>query len=232
MYKTLLITIILFSQLSQAEPYRISGGKGNMAQVIASKVLQKAYARAGIKMQPVFLNLEESLQKTNAGENDGELARIAKITKLYPNLRQVPVSVVSVEAVAFSKNKSLKIDRWEDLQNHKVTIVKGAKFIEASMKEIPKAFSVNFSDAFNKLDKGQTEIVVVPKLAGWYMIYKNKYKDISMVSSSLKTMKLYHFLHKKNADLIPLLTPYLQKMADSGEIAYIRNAQIRNFSSD
>ncbi len=230
MYKCFIFFALLSSQLLHAEAYRFSGGVNNMEQKIASKVLIKAYSQAGIEMQPIFISLQESLRRSNAGITDGELARIKKITRLYPNLRQVPVSVVSVEAVAFSKNRLIHIDKWDDLRGYRVAIVKGVKFIEAGTKDIPKELFLNITEAFERLNANETDIVVVPKLAGWAMIHKNKFKQIRMVSSSLQTMKLYHFVHKKNIHLISLVTPYLEAMQDSGEITYMRNAQMRQFS--
>ncbi len=230
MYKTLILALLLLSLSLQAEPYRFSGGSQNIAMLISSKILEKAYSRAGIKIQPVFLNLEESLQQSNAGITDGELARIEQITQLYPNLRQVPISVISVEAVAFSTNPSLIIDRWDDLQGHKVAIIKGAKFIEIATAKLPVEKVLTPQEAFERLDKGLVEIVVVPKLAGWSIIHKKRYRNIRMVSASLKKMKLYHFVHKKNSHLIPLIYPHLKKMQKTGEISYIRDVQLRRLS--
>ena len=52
-----------------------------------------------------------------------------------------------------------------------------------------------------------------------------------MISSTLEKQKLYHFVHKKNSHLIPIITPVLKKMEQSGEIAYIRNAFLRKLNS-
>lgn len=214
----------------EARVYTFSGGENNTVMLIASKVLQKAYAKAGIEMKPLFLTLEESLQRSNSGISDGELARIKNITRLYPNLRQVPVEIVTVEAIAFSKNSALNIQKWSDLQGHKLTIVKGTKFIERGTKDIPKQTAQTFEEAFRSLHKGETEIVVVPKLTGLSLSYANKYKNIRPVSSALQRLPLYHFVHKKNSHLIPIITPVLQEMKDSGEIEYIRQSYLRSIT--
>jgi len=228
--KLIFILLTFLPLILNARVYTFSGGENNTVMLIASKVLQKAYAQADIEMEPLFLSLEESLQRSNSGQTDGELARIEKITQLYPNLRQVPVEIVVVEAIAFSKNSSLNIKKWSDLDGHRVTIVKGAKFIERGTKDIPKKIALTFEEAFTSLQNDETEIVVVPKLAGLSLSYANKYKDIKPVSSALRRLPLYHFVHKKNIHLIPIITPILQKMKKSGEIDYIRQSYLRSIT--
>jgi len=228
--KLIFILLTFIPLLLNARVYTFSGGENNTVMLIASKVLQKAYNEAGIEMEPLFLSLEESLKRSNSGETDGELARIEKITQLYPNLRQVPIEIVAVEAISFSKDSSLHIKTWSDLDGHKVTIVKGAKFIEQGTKDIPRKIVLTFEEAFNALHNNETEIVVVPKLAGLRLSYANKYDNIKPISSALQRLPLYHFVHKKNIHLIPIITPILQKMKKSGEIDYIRQSYLRSIT--
>lgn len=210
----------------QAERYYFSGGKDNVVHQVAARILVKAYRNAGIDMQPLFLPLELSLQMSNAGETDGELARIGAITDLYPNLRRVPVRLISVEAVVFSKNRQLRFRNWGDLAGHDITVVKGTKFIERGVGDLPHTRVESFEQAFARLQRDDTGLVVAPKLAGLKQVYQRGYDDITIVSPSLETLDLYHFVHKKNARLVPVLQPVLQAMRDSGEIAFMREAFI------
>jgi len=227
-----ILILLFFPLILHAESYTFSGGKDNTVHIIASQILIKAYARAGIEVTPLFITLADSLKRSNSGETDGELSRISEITKIYPNLRKVPVSIIYVEAAAFSKNTSLNIKKWSDLKGHKITIIKGAKFIETGTKDIIKRELVDtIDDALKQLVNDETEIIVMPKLSGLSQIYKNKYKDIKEVGPALKKMKQYHFVHKKNIHLIPVITPILKKMEQSGEISYMRGSYLRKFSN-
>ena len=228
--KLIFILLTFIPLLLNARVYTFSGGEDNTVMLIASKVLQKAYTKAGIEMEVLFLPLEESLQRSNSGQTDGELVRIKKITQSYPNLRQVPVEIISVEAIAFSKNSSLHIKRWSDLHGHKVTIVKGTKFIEHATKDIEKEIVLSFKEAFEALRQDKTEVLVIPKLAGLRLYYMNEYDTIKPVSAALTRLSLYHFVHKKNIHLIPIITPILQEMKQSGEIEYIRQSYLRRIT--
>jgi len=226
MNKLLIYAFLCSPLVLNAESYTFSGGKNNLVHHIASEVLVKAYKKADILVTPLFLTLQESLQRSNAGDTDGELARISGITRFSPNLNIVPVSIISVDAVAFSKNTSLSIKSWNDLQGHKLTIVKGVKFIEAETREFKRNLVTTHEEALELLFSNQTEIIVIPRLASLNIIYKKKYHEIKPVSNSLKTLKLYHFVHKKNLHLIPIITPILNAMKNSGEIDYIRKSEL------
>ncbi len=222
----ILFTLMLCSSTLLAESYTFSGGKNSLAQTIASEVLVKAYKKANIQIKPVFLTLNESLQHSNSGKTDGEMARISTIDHFAPNLKIIPVSVISIQALAFSKNHSLKIKQWSDLRGHKITIVKAVKFIEIATKDMNRTFVNTIKEAIERLQQDKTEIIVIPKLASINLIYQKKYHHIKAVSQSLKTHMLYHFVHKKNSHLISIVTPILKAMQKSGEIAHIKKAQL------
>jgi len=224
--KVLLLTILIFTNLF-AQTYTFSGGKNNVVQMMASKILQKAYAKADIEIDAMFLPLQESLEQSNQGITDGELARIEKITEFYPNLRLIPVSISTVQAVAFSTTQDLHIRDWNDLQGQNFTIVKGAKFIEIATKKMNKQYVHSLEEAFENLENGKTDIIVIPKKAAIRLILKQEFKNIKPISGTLQELELFHFVHKKNASLIPIITPILQEMKDNGEILYMNNSFLR-----
>jgi len=225
--KILLLWALLLPTFSlHAKDYVFSGGEHSLIQSISAVVLVRAYKKAGIKIIPVFLELQHSLQQSNAGITDGEIARVAGINIFTPNLRKVPVPITSLDAVAFSKNTALKIDNWNGLASHHFTIVKGVKYIETATKQYKPNHAISFDQASELLQAGKTEIVVASKVAFMNMLYKKGYSDIKAISGSLKKLELFHFVHKKNQHLIPVITPVLQHMLDSGEISHIRNYEL------
>jgi len=225
----LFICILIFKPFSLwAESYVFSGGKNSLAQSISAVVLVNAYKKAGINIKPVFFDLQYSLQQSNAGITDGEIARVAKIVKFTPNLIQVPVPIASLDAVAFSKNTAIKINSWSDLAGYKVTIVSGVKFIEVATKKYKPTKTISFAKAAELLQTDKTDIVVTSKIAFVNMVHRKNYTDIKPVSGSLKHIELFHFVHKKNQHLIAKITPILQQMQDTGEIDHIRKSQLMN----
>ncbi len=221
--KTVFKLLLLIPLLVQAQTYTFSGAQDNINQKIASKIIIKAYAQLGIKVKPRFMLFKQSIHQANQGKTDGEFARYSGITEDFPNLIKVPVEIVPSQAVAFSKNKNLKIHEWKDLQGHDFIIVEGIEYIEKSTRDMKRRLVDDCYIAFELLHEDKTEIVVGPRHQGLYICKQAFHMEITQVGDVLESEVLYHFVHKKNAHLIPLITPILQKMKDSGEMQYIKN---------
>lgn len=226
MKKILFFFSLLLIVCTQVQALTFSSGRENVVHQIASAVLLKAYKKIGIEPEFIYLSLQKSLDMSNAGKTDGEIARIKKITEQYPNLVRVPVVINFVEGIAYSKNSSLKITSWDDLRPYSIAIAKGAKFIETGTEGMNRVMVEGFVEAFELLEQDKVDIVVAPKTSGLYIVRKKRFHDISAVGSVLQKLDLYHFVHKKNADIVPKLTPVLESMKESGEISYIRSTYL------
>ncbi len=218
------LILLFFTSVTQALTF--SGGKDNMVHLISAEVLQRAYTKVGLNPKFDYMALQESLIQANSGRTDGEISRIRKITTKYPNLVEVPVVINYVEAISFSKDPLVKIEKWSDLESYKIAIVKGAKFIEKGTLGMDRVMAPGFIDAFELLQNNEVDLVVTAKATGLFMIYKYKYHNIKPVGSVLQRLDLFHFVNKKNVNLLPLITPVLKEMSLSGEIRYIRGAYL------
>lgn len=223
----LFLCISVFISLAFSDELRFSGGKDNIVHQVASEVLKRAYSRIG--MQPSFLltDLQKALILANSGQTDGEIARIKVINKKFTNLMLVPVVINYVEGISFANDKNIYVSNWKDLKKYKIGVARGAKFIETATKGMNVKLYAGFKEAFYGLEKREVDIIIAPKSTGRYIIHKEGLKDIKMVGEILQTLDLYHFLHKKNAHLIPKIVPVLQDMKKTGEIDYIRGYYFR-----
>jgi len=205
-----------------AKHYTFSGGEGSVGQKIAAKILKKAYEQAAISVSFEFKSFQQSLIDSNSGLNDGEISRVDEISNKFPNLIKIPVPIMSVDAVVFSKDTSIELSSWADLKGRDFMVIRGTKFIEKATKGYSKSYADTFDEAMRSLHKGKVDMVVVPKIGGVYSIYENGYKDIHIVSLSLQSLALYHFVHKKNRDLISKVTPFLEKMQRESKMRSIK----------
>jgi len=225
--KTLFTFVFLIPLLLQAQSYTFSGARDNINQKIASIIVIKAYAQLGITITPKFLLFKESVVEANKGVYDGEFARFDGIVKFYPNLIKVPVEIILSQAAAFSKNKNLQIHEWKDLKGHDFIVVEGIKYIEKNTHDMKRKLVEDCFIAFELLHEGKTEIVVGPRHQGLYICKQAFHMEITQVGEVLQSEPLYHFVHKKNAHLIPLITPILEEMKRSGEMEYIKQNYLR-----
>lgn len=210
-----------------ADKLTFSSGKNNILHKISSEILKKAYSNIGMETKFIYGDFEESLTLSNSGLIDGEIARLKKLNEKYTELLLIPVAINYMDAVAFGKDRSIYISKWEDLKNYDVGIVEGTKCIEDGTSCLITSVYKNFDELFKALDTHKVDIIVTPKISGRYIIYQKKYKDIHIISPSLEHVKMYHFLHKKNKALLPKITKALKNMEKHGELKYIRSSYLK-----
>ena len=66
-------------------------------------------------------------------------------------------------------------------------------------------------------------MAVMPRINGLHEIHREKLDTIKDLPGVLETMFLYHYLHKKNGDLVPRVEAELKKMLLDGTTQRIRN---------
>ncbi len=82
---------------------------------------------------------------------------------------------------------------------------------------------------FELLNKGRVDIVLTAHLTGLHGIKEAGVKGVKMLAPPVEEYALYHYLHKKNADLIPKLIPILKKMEKEGKIKNIWSQYAETF---
>ncbi len=187
----------------------------------SKQILAEAYQHIGMKIEVEYLPGERALRMSNSGNTDGELQRILHINKKYPNLVMVPVSIGAFGGYVFTKNTEFQVNGWESLKPYKIGIVRGVKFTEKGTKGMKVFQASNVVKLFNLLNKGRIDILVTAHFSGLNAIKKTGVKGVKILSPPVEEYALYHYLHKKNADLIPKLIPILKKMEKEGRIKEI-----------
>ena len=191
---------------------------------IAEEVMIEAYKRMGMTIEVRTLPPERAIQEANNGEVDGDLYRKRDIDKAYPNLIVVPVPIVSIDEMVFTKaDKKFSVDGWESLLPYTVGHRLGIKVIEGNLVEGTKSEAVRtLEQLFKKLEDGRNDVVIETRLSGLATINKLGLKDIVMLEPPLMSLPLFHCLHVKNKDLVEPLTAVLQQMEEEGVIEEIQ----------
>ena len=77
-------------------------------------------------------------------------------------------------------------------------------------------YSVLYYEAVMRmLDRGEIDIAVLPRMAAEVEMKLQNFKDIK-IGGILETMFLYHYVHRKNAALVPKLGKELKQMILNG----------------
>ncbi|MBF0381151.1 MAG: transporter substrate-binding domain-containing protein [Magnetococcales bacterium] len=207
----------------------LSAIENEQTHTIASAILIEAYKRVGYRAEIDFLPARRALEWAASGRRDGDVARIAGTEKSFPNLIPVPTPVVYFKGVAFAKTDLKRdITNWDDLKGLDIGVIRGIRYSTIGTKGMQPLFAKNMGHLFTLLNGGRIDVAIAVQDAGVVEVNRN-FADsgIHIVGKPLYSSPLFHFVHKQNSQLIPLLDSELKKMREQGESKEIYNRVLR-----
>ena len=188
---------------------------------ISEAILTQAYTELGYSVKYIELPAERGLIEVNKGGTDGETHRKSGlIADGYPNLVQIPVKITWTNLNAFASRKDIKINGWDSLQNYNFGILNGQKIIEHKTKNLKNRTVFNTQEqGIKAVGDGHFDLFVLPELSGLNILKNSPYKNkVTLVDPPIDTVELFHYLGKKNKNIVPLITTKLQELEKKGVI--------------
>lgn len=222
-YLIVLLVVTLFIENVRAESLKhitIAQTENQLIHTLGADVLVKAYKRLGINVDFVLLPNSRSLATANSGKVDGEIGRLVKVLDKVPNLlmaREVPIA--SVIAVAVTNKAKCDCEKWSDLKDLTIGIIRGEIYAERATKGMSVFMMKGYPELFTMLERGRVD-VVIGILSSVELELQTSFKNsgLKIVGKELLNLPLYHLLHKKHQSLIPKLNKVLMEMKMNGEI--------------
>ncbi|HCY86744.1 MAG TPA: hypothetical protein DHV36_16560 [Desulfobacteraceae bacterium] len=218
-------------RVSDVKKVTISAIVNEQTHAIAKHVLKEVYRRIDYEVEFNDLPGERALAWANNGMTDGDVARISGTQKKYTNLIQIKTPVIHFKGVAFTKNITKPIARWEDIREFRIGVVRGVRYSTIGTRGMVPFFANDMTQLFTILDRGRIEIAVAVLDAGKIEIERNfKNSGIHVTGTPLFSSPLYHFINVRNQHLVEKLEHVLNEMTRSGEINEIRKKAIRKLT--
>ena len=224
-----LVLLYLFWSIPHAQATDsliFSGIEGSVNSDISMQVLTEAYAQLSINIEYLPLPGARALHKSNSGEVDGEVFRIANVEKKFTNLRPVPTAINRLEGIVFTKSLDFKIQGWSSLSPYYIGIQNGIRFADRGTEDMQRLAVDTNEQLFLMLNEGRVELAVAAYTNGLKTMSKLNLNTIRALEPAIETYPLYHYLHINHADLIPKLDQVLVNMANNGRIRAIREAAL------
>ncbi len=226
-YLMVLITLLLFPAVVPAgQTLTFSTIKNVKGKDPSIEILTRAYDRLGIKIKIEELPAQRSLINATHGEFDGEAFRIKGLETKFPDLIIVDTPCSWIDAYVYVRPAdAFKVDGWKSIPRHYTIAAQfGLKYIEQNIQDnrLDAVFVRNIDQAFKLLSRKKADFVVTDKSDGNRSITRNNLQNLTMLAPKLERIYLYHYLHKKNARLVPQIKAVLQAMhADGSMDAYL-----------
>lgn len=190
-------------------------------------VLKAAYAKLGIAVEGRVLPAARALSDSAAGLTDGEVHRIREIAYQHPQLIRIDVPVNHVEGLAVSYGQRIDTSSVEGIRNYSIGVKIGTRYALRLVQGMPKVEQLaSEKKLIELLTRGRLDIVIGDR--PWANNVARKLGDplFTINEPPLVSIPLYHYLHEKNAELVPEISRVLQEMVESGERdEIIREAQ-------
>lgn len=188
---------------------------------ISEHILREAYDRIGIEVFTEIFPAERALVMSNTGAVDGEVNRIKGLQNKYPDLVPIPVPINWIDGIVFTNKESVTIEGWESLRPYEIVLRIGAKFAENGTEGMNVTALATNDGVFKLLAFGRADVAVSTRIEGNLTIQKHGYKNIRIIEPPIQQLELFHYLHVKNAHLVPLITRELELMTAEGRIKQI-----------
>ncbi len=215
--------VLVFSTITYAQPLSIAKIENAPDHILGGMLLEVIYKRANIPLDLTIMPSARALMQSSRGRIDGELQRIFKFGESYPTLLRVPTPFTYFEPTAFSVRHQIPISGWSSLEGYKIGVVRGMKFAELGLKGMENVLWLTGSDQlFKMLDAGRLDIIVSARFDGFYHIKKLQLNSIRQLQPVIERHQLYHYLHEKHKNLIPIIDDVIKSMKKSGELAKLR----------
>jgi len=189
---------------------------------IAREVLTVAYQRIGITFVVKEMPAARALAESSSGLVDGEFQRRGGLSETYPDLLQVKVPINWLDFCVFSRDVNFKPNGWKSLQPYRIGYHHGIVVIEDGTKGMNVDPADTNELVMRKLIAGRTDIAVMNSIDGQLLLRQINDKSIIMLQPPVAHLQLYHYLHRKNADIAKKLEKTLQAMQADGTILSIR----------
>lgn len=232
-----LLALILFSSAgasAEPRPSPPEEAKGKPVLVFSTfesrgmsrlfaRILKEAYARLGYDVAFVEVPAERALVMANQGRVDGEAGRVPVIEPRCPNLIRVPTSLYTNRVVAFVRSDGIPyVASWDELARYRVGAVLGYKFVGKMTSNMNRTVVSDYAKLFNMLTNGRIDVAVVEYFDVLPALRSLDLKTIRLLQPPLAFNPMYHYLHKRNADLVPRIDRVLRDMQREGRMLEIQ----------
>jgi polar amino acid transport system substrate-binding protein len=209
------------------EPYTTPDRKGFLDQLIVA-VFREIGLEAELLIYPTAT--ERGMLNANEGVDDGLAMRVAGLEKQYPNLIRIPEDVAVNDFVANTTGAPFATDSWESLSPYVVTYIIGWKVFE---QNLPKGQEItlvrNADQLFGLLKAGRADVALYER---WQGLAKSRAMGLKLhvLEPPLVRTKMYMYLHKKHAALVPQLAAALLKLKQNGSYQRIFDSALKPYT--
>ncbi len=209
--KIMIFCLLLFYsfptiQASAAEKiYQISYGSGSLFHQLVRNKTSQVYKKAGLQAEFTPMPLNRSLISADEGLVDGDAGRVPSIEESYSNLRRVNVKLMDLKGAVYTSHPDITKYHDQLLKSTRIGYVLGVRWAEKLLAGIETTTANTYASLFKMLAEGRIDIAFATETSANAALEKMEKENIKQLHPFIFTAPIYHYVHKKNANIIPKL---------------------------
>lgn len=200
--------------------YLLSYSPGSLFHQLVRDRIKTAYEKAGLVVDFIELPHHRSLMSADNGTVDGDVGRVPSIEKEYPNLERVNVKLMDLNGVVYTNNPEIKHFDNEILKTYRVGYVLGVEWATQKLKGLNATPVKSYEALFKMLDEGRVDLVLATEASADAILKDQSRDKIIKLEPFVFTAPIYHYVNKKNADIIPLLEKAIDEINQAGVLIF------------
>lgn len=185
------------------------------AQHPALQLVQHAYQNLGIATQMEAMPLERIRRELTQGRLDAHLAAAATLADVMPDLIRLDVPVYQLELAIFARVDRAQFASVALMKQQQVAYLQGMHMVEVLLKKqgVRQLNAVmSLSQVLLGLQKGRYDSAILPRREAETVLKQLKLTQVVLYPPILKTIPLYHYLHRRHQLLVQPLTAELRRL--------------------
>lgn len=216
-----LYSLLLFCNICFANQYHFVSIDSLIEQEVGRIILPQIYESLDMSITITPLPGMRAQYQATTGNSDGEIMRIYSYGVENKTVLRVPTPYYKLETMAFiRKGSGVEIKTVEDLKKYKVVKIRGVKHTNLVTKGHHSVTSLNNTDQIMRfLYKNRADVALTNTVDGLMAIARLGFEgELEPAGDPLVELDLYHYLHEKNRDLLPVIDAKFKTMIANGEL--------------
>lgn len=213
---------VVFIDAAKADVFSLNSGHGpplatdeqdGFVDTLEREILRRLGHDVVIQRVPA----ERSLLNVDTGIDDGNGPRIAGLTRLYPNIRQVSEPIMTYDFVAFTRDVDFVPTNWDSLRPYDTAIINGWKILEKNVVGTRSLTKVRGPEQlFALLMQGRVDVVIFEKWEGLHLIRELGLEGVRMLDPPLAQRDMYLYVNQKHEALLAPMAETLRQIKADG----------------
>jgi polar amino acid transport system substrate-binding protein len=199
-------------------------------QIVGGEILRVIYARLNITVEFEDVPGKRALVLSSAGVLDGEVHRIAGLSRNLPTLIQLSPAINFIEPTVFTTALRFEVAGWPSIAPYSVGIVRGVGSSERGTAGMPMVTAAsNLENLIRMLNAGRVDLFVTDLFSGQVAVRRlNLHGRIYPLLPPLDRIEIFHYLHERHRDLTVKVEAVIADMASTGELAHLRGHLVKH----